>query len=446
MVRRIGAVLSGSPQGPVALAAVLLVLMTLVLLPLGHLQQSSASSFMPALLALVAGFDLLSVILLVGGYRDRGDKRLLLMAATFAWSLVIMGGYALAFPGAVSQTPPLATTASTAPYLYVIWHTTFPVMLALSCYPWPGRFSRPTSPAARLRMVAIVLVCVLIAAFTLAAVVVMSSEGLPALIHGTDTSRMTSLTAPIALPAVLAALVLCHRGARDQTGPERWVPIVVLTCLCDLVLTYVSGHRYSLGWYAGRTLTLLASGLLVVSMLAIFRRLSALAERDAAHDPLTNLLNRRSASLALDQLIARARRLDEPLSLVSVDLDHFKSINDTHGHEVGDTVLAAVAEVLRSTCRASDVVARVGGEEFLIVLPGTDEPGAVRVAEKVRRAISGDLVRGLREPVTASLGLTTFRLDDHDQTDMLRRADRAMYHVKQTGRDRVATAPLSPVL
>jgi diguanylate cyclase (GGDEF)-like protein len=244
---------------------------------------------------------------------------------------------------------------------------------------------------------------------------------------------------------VLAALVLCYRGTRDRRGPERWAPIVILTCLCDLVLTYSASHRYSVGWYAGRTLTLVASGLLVVSMLAIFRRLSALAERDAAHDPLTDLLNRRSASIALDQMIESARLSGEPLSLVGLDLDHFKRINDTHGHEAGDAVLAAVAAVLTTNCRATDLVARVGGEEFLLVLHDTDETGALRVAEKVRQAISDTQIPVLDEPLTASLGVTELRADDHDQTEMLRRADRAMYHVKETGRDRVAVAPTRPL-
>jgi diguanylate cyclase (GGDEF)-like protein len=432
---------SGRLDLPVLLAAVSLILMTLVLVPFGHIQEQPTVSFMPALISLVAGFDLLSVYLLVGGYRDRGDKRLLLMAATYAWSLVIMGGYALAFPGALTQSPPLATTASTAPYLYVLWHTTFPVLLALACAPWPRRFTRLTPPANRVRVVGIVLSVVVIAAVALDALVVMSSERLPTLIVGVDTSRMTTLTAPVALPVVLVALVLCYRGTRDRRGPERWAPIVILTCLCDLVLTYASGHRYSLGWYAGRSLTLVASGLLVVSMLAIFRRLSALAERDAAHDPLTNLLNRRSASLALDQLIGRARLSGQPLSLVSLDLDHFKRINDTHGHEAGDGVLAAVAAVLTNNCRATDLVARVGGEEFLLVLHDTDEAGARRAAEKVRQAISASVIPASHEPLTASFGVTSLRASDHDQTEMLRRADRAMYHVKETGRDRVAVAP-----
>jgi diguanylate cyclase (GGDEF)-like protein len=430
---------------PVLLAAVSLILVTLVLLPFGRIQEQPTVSFMPALVSLVAGFDLLSVYLLVGGYRDRGDKRQLMMAATYAWSLLIMAGYALAFPGALSQDPPLATTASTAPYLYVIWHTTFPILLALAYAPWPGRVTRLTPPADRVRVVATVLALVLVGAVALDALVVMNSERLPALIVGVDTSRMTILTAPVALPLVLAALVVCYRGTRDRTGPERWATIVILTCLCDLVLTYAAGHRYSVGWYAGRSLTLLASGLLVVSMLSIFRRLSALAERDAAHDPLTDLLNRRSASLALDQLIERARRSGQPLSLVSLDLDHFKRINDTHGHEAGDTVLAAVAAILTTSCRATDLVARVGGEEFLLVLHDTDEAGALRVAEKVRQAISDTLIPALAEPLTASLGVTSLRLGDRDQTEMLRRADRAMYHVKETGRDRVAVAPTKSV-
>ena len=444
MFSRLTGLRDRGPDRPVLLAGGSLVLMTLVLSPFGRIQWTSSVSFMPALVSLVAGFDLLSVYLLVGGYRDRGDKRLLLMAASYAWSLVVMGGHAMAFPGALLLRPPLGTE-STAPVLYVLWHTTFPVLLALACAPWPRRLAQFTPEAERARLVRAVLALVVLGAAALDLLVIVNSHRLPTLMVGLDASRLTLVTSPLALGTVLAALALSYRGARQRRGPERWVPIVILTCLCDLVLSYSAGHRFSLGWYAGRSLTVVASGLVVVSMLATFRRLSAQAERDAAHDPLTNLLNRRSATLALDQLIGRARRSVAPLSLVIVDLDHFKRINDTYGHEAGDRVLVEVASVLTAACRETDLVARVGGEEFLLVLPDTDVAGALEVAGKVRRSIAAARVAAVDLPVTASAGITALRPEDQDQTDMLRRADRALYHVKETGRDRAEVAHQGPL-
>ena len=115
-------------------------LVTALLLPVGATRLEATTSFVPALISVVSCFDLLSVYLLVGAYRDRGELRHLVMALAYAWSLVTMTGYALAFPGAVSPDPPLASSPSTAPYLYLLWHCGFPVVVGLAWAPWPRRF------------------------------------------------------------------------------------------------------------------------------------------------------------------------------------------------------------------------------------------------------------------------------------------------------------------
>ncbi len=165
----------------------------------------------------------------------------------------------------------------------------------------------------------------------------------------------------------------------------------------------------------------------------------ALAEMRAATDTLTGLPNRRAAEEQLTRMVAHAGRSLGPLSALLLDLDHFKQVNDIHGHELGDQVLAIVAQTLRQSIRTSDFAARYGGEEFLILLPDTDTTGGQAVAEKLRTDIAAVDVPGL-DRITASMGLAV--VPDHalDVLQLLRQADRALYRAKEGGRNRVVVA------
>lgn len=158
--------------------------------------------------------------------------------------------------------------------------------------------------------------------------------------------------------------------------------------------------------------------------------------RQAREDSLTGLLNRDALAAMLPREIALAERERMPLSVVLFDLDHFKRVNDRHGHQAGDRVLVEVARIVRETLRESDLVFRFGGEEFLAVLPDTDEGGAVRAGERLRAAISADpgIADRIGEQVTLSAGLVTLRPGD-DAERLLARADRALYGAKDEGRD-----------
>jgi diguanylate cyclase (GGDEF)-like protein len=164
----------------------------------------------------------------------------------------------------------------------------------------------------------------------------------------------------------------------------------------------------------------------------------AIAETRAASDALTGLSNRRSADETLKRLVAHAGRRASPLSAVLLDLDHFKQINDVHGHDQGDKALALVGEILRSTLRASDFAARYGGEEFLILLPDTDRNAARQVAEKMRILIeTAGVPIG---PLTASFGVAELPADAAESEQLMRKADRALYAAKAGGRNRVEVA------
>jgi diguanylate cyclase (GGDEF)-like protein len=162
-----------------------------------------------------------------------------------------------------------------------------------------------------------------------------------------------------------------------------------------------------------------------------------LAETRAASDTLTGLPNRRSADATLKRMAAHAGRTISPLAAILLDLDHFKAINDRYGHESGDKVLALVGRILNSTIRGSDFAARFGGEEFLILLPDTDREGAVTVAEKIRTEIARSEVPGMAAPFAASLGVAILPGDASESDELLRKADRALYTAKESGRNRV---------
>ena len=165
------------------------------------------------------------------------------------------------------------------------------------------------------------------------------------------------------------------------------------------------------------------------------RRLEALASRDA----LTGLFNRRAADDRLVAEIARHRRSGRALGVVLLDVDHFKRVNDCHGHGVGDQVLHEVAQRLLGASRSTDFVARFGGEEFLVLLPETDAEGAVVAAEKLRAAIEAGPI-GSAGRVTASLGLCTDAQARGDRAAVLKAADEALYDAKAGGRNRVVRA------
>lgn len=167
----------------------------------------------------------------------------------------------------------------------------------------------------------------------------------------------------------------------------------------------------------------------------------------ARHDVLTGLFNRRAFAEALDAEVQRCVRHALPLSVMLLDIDHFKVINDTHGHQAGDMVLRAVGKTLAATARRSDICARWGGEEFIIVLAQTDFASGLVAAERIRKLIEGlDVVsdKGHAIAVTASIGVTSLYASDTLES-FLERADRAMYVAKSTGRNRVCSVDIPDI-
>jgi len=165
----------------------------------------------------------------------------------------------------------------------------------------------------------------------------------------------------------------------------------------------------------------------------------------ALHDGLTSLHNRAYLENVLPQYMDVSIKMTQPLSVIFIDLDHFKQINDVHGHQAGDSILASVAKILKSVIRGSDVVARYGGEEFVCVLPNADEHVACLVSDRMRAAIKSTPLTtesGIALEVTASFGCATLSADHPYEScaALLEEADRCLYAAKKAGRDRVVTS------
>jgi diguanylate cyclase (GGDEF)-like protein len=161
--------------------------------------------------------------------------------------------------------------------------------------------------------------------------------------------------------------------------------------------------------------------------------------REASLDPLTGIYNRRKFFAEAGRALSRARRQGQPLSVMILDIDHFKEVNDNHGHDVGDRVLRAVAAFCQMRMRAEDTLARFGGEEFVALLSDTDQGGAEVLAERLRLGLCEQAVSGKNGPVrvTASLGVSCLLPGETAIDPMLVRADQALYAAKQAGRDQV---------
>ncbi len=245
--------------------------------------------------------------------------------------------------------------------------------------------------------------------------------------------------------AGVAATAIVQRregGASLLAGVLPFLAVGALEAFAPttLALWKVEAFMLSGGWLA------LTCSMVLTLRLGLLRRQRDEMTRLAQTDPLTGLPNRRAALAQLEHCIAAARASGAPLTVAFLDLDHFKRINDLHGHECGDRVLRHVAHALRGAFRSADHVARMGGEEFLVILPGAD-PDHARLRVDTLRAVLSSTGIVLDKPglaVTLSTGISALRADDAGVDALLQRADTAMYAAKHAGRDRTAFADLQP--
>lgn len=162
-------------------------------------------------------------------------------------------------------------------------------------------------------------------------------------------------------------------------------------------------------------------------------------KKQAVTDPLTSLYNRRFFEESLQREAERSERLNQPFTLISLDLDYLKQINDTYGHNYGDIAIKTIGKVLRRNARSIDIPARIGGEEFNLILPGIDSAGGLIAAERIRAAIEEEKIEKVGK-ITASIGVSTYIEHTKSIDELLEMADQAMYRAKVSGRNRVMLA------
>lgn len=226
---------------------------------------------------------------------------------------------------------------------------------------------------------------------------------------------------------------LCQRCGQ-LSGHSLCVPIVLEGTTAGSIL--VVGERQITADERAEALETVA---LAVPTLARLRSLT-LAEHRAATDALTGLPNNRAVWENLRRMAALAERGQRTLTAMVLDLDHFKALNDEFGHRLGDEALVGVAQVLRDSLRASDFAGRLGGEEFVVLLPETDRENSLDVAEHLRERIESTRLTDVDRPVTASIGVAVLPHDARDAASLLRVADLALYEAKDAGRNCVRDA------
>lgn len=225
--------------------------------------------------------------------------------------------------------------------------------------------------------------------------------------------------------------------------PAADIPVIIISAITDIE-TKVKGIEAGVDDYLIKPvdrfemLARIRANLRKAEAQRILKSNLEAAARQAITDHLTGLYNRQYLKDVLEREIARAKRYKRPFSLLLSDIDYFKSVNDTFGHLIGDSVLRETAGILKDNVRASDVTARYGGEEFVVVLTDTDINGAVAAAEHLRETVAQHRFSGADgRPITISIGCTEFHPADADMDAVIKRADDALYLAKQDGRNRV---------
>lgn len=266
--------------------------------------------------------------------------------------------------------------------------------------------------------------------------------------------------APVFTASGLSLGLLLKLGGRHLRTVSRVTAAVLFTYMCVIIyrLVLLSNETYAISpadpqdprSLVSLLIMMLLGGCLALTYLWFYgAEVCAELSRSALLDPLTGVLNRRALEVEAHREMSRASRRSTALALVLIDLDYFKRINDLYGHRSGDQALQVLVDVLRTGLREVDRIARIGGEEFVLLLPSTTCESAVIVAERLRAAVADTPVvteaGALR--LTVSAGVTEMRPDDVTWEAMLRRGDEAMYAAKHSGRNRVvhdASLPAPP--
>ncbi len=461
--------------------SVVIILMAVTVAIFGRIPLAPLPQFTTFHASFVFLVDAMTAFLLFGQFVYRRLPSYCVLAAAFLFTALLMLPFLLCFPGALMAEGSVIGGDQSSIWIWHLWHTLFPLIVALSLvvHERAGGNLVPRRSMARWIAAAIGLV-VLLVSLVIVAVTVFHDQ-LPVLIHGARVPFQPNFfwAGGIAAAATVLAFVLALRAAvRHRAILNIWLAIVLLALLADEAASLGAYPRYALGWYFGRIVWIFAAATLLVVFLTDINRLyyrlaraarelfhanrklsasieekdNALAElreseerirRMAYHDPITDLPNRRLLLEELTHTLARAARYARNTAVLFLDLDYFKEVNDTYGHDVGDALLKEVGVRLTRCVRAGDIVSRLGGDEFVIVLPEISTPrDAAVVAEKTLETLSEKMViMGYPIQITGSIGITICNKGDCLNADeLLRQADQAMYIAKKAGRNQISAS------
>lgn len=452
-----------------------IILLGVVVVVYGDIALPPYPEFVLLHMTFVLVLDAVTAFLLFGQFHYRRLPFYLGLASGYLFNAGIAIPFMLAFPDALQTEGGIIGGSQSAIWLWHYWHILFPVIVAASLILHKSLkgWQVPVTRLWPLTLAATAGVILLVALLTFS--VTAGHDGLPVLIDETRQHPLTTAfywTGTVAAVATVLALGLAWFLSGRRIPILLWLAVAMTAFLADIAASLGADARYTVGWYFGRIDAIIAASILFLvflgRMVSIYQRLgvanSQLAEANAQllnmveekrqarlllekknqelellskTDSLTQLSNRTSVENHVHELIENSQRYGRPFSVVMLDIDGFKQINDEFGHNVGDEVLRKVAAILAHRVRTTDIVGRWGGEEFLIVCAEIELEHAADLAEALRALIEATSF-GLPTQVTASFGVAQYEPGEQI-VSLISRADKQLYIAKETGRNRVAT-------
>lgn len=438
------------------------VLIFLAAVPFAKLQLPRVWAFIPAYESALVICDLITASLLFGQFHSFHVRSLYVLACGYLFTALIASIHLLTFPGVFDTGGMLGAGPQTTAWLYILWHGGFPLFVI--AYALLRRSALDEVVPTRCTSLLVVLggLLVLATVAALALLVTRFHAILPSLMVADHyTPVMLSVVGSTWCLSLLALVVLWCCGARSLL--DLWLMVVMWVWVVDVALSaMLNSGRFDVGFYVGRIYGLLAasfvlmvllaeSGMMYSSLLDMMERL----RRINLTDGLTGITNRRAFDAELQLEWRRALRGHAPLALLMIDVDYFKTYNDTHGHVAGDSCLRAVARALAGAShRAGDMVARYGGEEFVALLPQTNLTDAELLAQRMRLAVADLGIPHGGTPgwplVTVSIGVVSATCRPAEPvaglaaqqqpppTLLVEAADKALYVAKSAGRNRIS--------
>lgn len=452
----------------IALAAVILILGCAVVF-YGDVPLPEFPQFVPLHMAFVFLLDAITAYLLFGQFHYRRLPLYLLLGSGYFFNAMISIPFLLTFPGGLQTEGGIFGGSQSAIWLWHFWHILFPVIVTTAIVVHRATNGRQLSRPNLWPNTLFALGAVLLVVMALCLLVTYGHNWLPVLI---DVTRNPPLTTAFywvggsAAVVTLVTLIFTSLQARRHIVLYLWLAIAMAAFFVDVAASLSANARYTVGWYFGRVEGVIAAGVLLMVFLGeifrLYQRLYSaasmllrlvtekqksgqiLAEKNreleqlSRTDHLTQLLNRHALEGELVQLRKSYQRYGHSFSLILFDIDHFKQINDSYGHNIGDQVLSILGRVIKKRLRATDMAGRWGGEEFLIICSETDLVNATAFAEELRSLIN-ETDFSLSSPLSASFGVVQYQPGEEIEV-LVGRADNNLYIAKNNGRNQVVSA------